>query len=75
MKAFRSTSSVAILLGLIGLIAVRGVTSGVPAGMVVVFFVLFGVLKLVMGMKTWWHAVLGGAVASILMTEGGVSFV
>jgi hypothetical protein len=41
-------------------------------GMVIVFFCLFGALKLVMGMKTWWHAILGGAVASILwMAFGG----
>jgi hypothetical protein len=66
MRLLRSDSNLLITLGLIGIIAVRGLTSGLSASMIVVFFVLFGILKVLMGLKTWWHALLGGSIASIL---------
>ena len=73
MKPLRRDSSFVILLGLAGLIALKGLTSGMPIGMVIVFFAIFGVLKVVMGMKTWWHAILGGSLASILWLAFGNS--
>jgi len=71
MKLLRSDSTLVILLGLVALIALRGVTSGISFGMVIVFFALFGALKWIAGMKSWWHALLGGATASLLWIRFG----
>lgn len=73
MRLIRRDSTAAVVLGLVALIAVRGFTSGISLGMVIVFFALFGALKLVMGLKTWWHAVLGGCLASLLWIAFGHS--
>lgn len=73
MNIFRRDSSFVVLLGLVTLIAVGVLTSGFSFGMVLVFLALFGGLKLVMGLKTWWHALLGGTLASLLWIGFGES--
>jgi hypothetical protein len=71
MRAFRGQSTFVILLALLGLVALRGLASLFAWGMVAMCFVFFGVLKQVAGLKTWWHALLGGSVASVLWIAFG----